>query len=368
MGYDGLRIVLVGPEPPPAGGMARLTELLVQRLRAEGADVEHVSTNPPWRSGSLGAVRGVRAVVRLLQYIAPLWRAVGRADLVHLMANSGWSWHLHAVPAIWIGWLRRRPVVVNYHGGNAAPFLERSATAVRFSMRRAALLVVPSGFLQRVFADFGMPSVILPNPVDLELFRVTSRSARPIGPHLVVTRNLEPIYDIDTALHTLQRLLPDLPAARLTIAGDGDERPRLEQLALDLGLRECVRFTGLLSREEIARLYESADVMLNTSRVDNLPGSILEALASGLPVVSTNAGGIPYLVRDRETALLVPPGDPQAMARAVCELVSEPELANALRERGLQLVRQYAWPSVRAQWLVRYTDVLRCTDNGSPRR
>lgn len=364
MDFNGLRIALVGPEPPPSGGMARLTELLAQRLRAEGANVEHVSTNPPWRAGWLGGVRGLRAVVRLLLYIPPLWRAVGRADIVHLMANSGWSWHLHAVPAIWIGWLRGRPVLVNYHGGNAAPFLERSASAVRFSMRRAALLVVPSGFLQRVFADFGMPAVILPNPVDLDLFVDTSRADLPCGPHLVVTRNLESIYDIDTALHTLRQLLPDLPDARLTIAGDGDERPRLERLAVDLGLRGRVCFTGQLAREEIAQLYRSADVMLNTSRVDNLPGSILEALASGLPVVSTNVGGIPYLLRDRETALLVPPGDPCAMASAVQELVSEPALAKGLRERGLRHVRQYAWPSVRAQLLARYIDVLPCTDSG----
>ena len=368
MDFDGLRIALVGPQPPPAGGMARLTSLLEERLRDEGAFVEHVPTNPPWGSGWPGRVRGMRALVRLLAYIAPLWRAIGRADLVHLMANSGWSWHLHAVPAIWIAWLRRCPVIVNYHGGNAAPFLHRSSFWVRLSMRRAALLAVPSGFLQRVFAEFGMPAAVLPNPVDLDLFHAVSRGGHGLGPHLVVTRNLEPIYDVDTALHTLQRLLPELPGARLSIAGDGDERARLERLAATLGLSERVCFTGQLAREDIARLYASADVMLNTSRVDNLPGSVLEALASGLPVVSTNVGGIPYLVRDEETALLVPPGDPDAMVRAVLRVVSDSELAGRLRERGLHHARQFAWSSVRVVLLALYRDVLRCTDrNGLPR-
>jgi glycosyltransferase involved in cell wall biosynthesis len=368
MDFDGLRIALVGPRPPPAGGMARLTALLEERLRAEGASVECVPTNPSWRGGWLGRVRGVRAAVRLLYYIGPLWQAIGRADLVHLMANSGWSWHLHAVPAIWIGWLRRRPVVVNYHGGNAAPFLQRASGMVRFSMRRTAALVVPSGFLQQVFADFGMAAAVLPNPVDLDLFREAVRPDRRPGPHLVVTRNLEPIYDVDTALHTLRRLLPGLPDAWLSIAGDGDQRARLGQLADELGLAERVRFTGQLAREEIALLYASADVMLNTSRVDNLPGSVLEALASGVPVVTTDVGGIPYLVRNGETALLVPPGDPDAMAAAVRKVVLDPVLAGILRERGLQLVQQYAWPAVRARLRTCYTDVLRCTDTGGEPR
>ncbi|HEX7983117.1 MAG TPA: capsular biosynthesis protein, partial [Duganella sp.] len=135
-GAHGLRIALVGPLPPPAGGIANQTVQLAALLRAAGAEVELVRVNPPWPSW-IAPVRGARAVARLAPYLWRLWRASGRAELLHVMANSGWSWHLFAAPAIWIGRLRGKGVVVNYRGGEARAFLARGAGLVRFSLRRA---------------------------------------------------------------------------------------------------------------------------------------------------------------------------------------------------------------------------------------
>ena len=141
----GLRIGLVGPLPPPAGGMAMQTRQLAELLRGEKADVLLVPTNAPYRPAWVANWRGLRAVFRLLPYLVALWRAAGRSDVMHVMANSGWSWHLFAAPAVWISRLRRVPVVVNYRGGEAAEFLARSARGVRGTMRRTSRLIVPSG-------------------------------------------------------------------------------------------------------------------------------------------------------------------------------------------------------------------------------
>jgi glycosyltransferase involved in cell wall biosynthesis len=108
----------------------------------------------------------------------------------------------------------------------------------------------------------------------------------------------------------------------------------------------------------MAALYRNADVMLNPSLVDNMPNSVLESLACGVPVVSTNVGGVPYLVDDGRTALLVPPQAPAAMADAVLRLAAEPALAAALREAGLRQVQQYTWASVRPRLLAVYQHVL----------
>jgi glycosyltransferase involved in cell wall biosynthesis len=113
-----------------------------------------------------------------------------------------------------------------------------------------------------------------------------------------------------------------------------------------------------LGREAIAVLYQSADVALNPSRVDNMPNSILEALASGVPVVSTQVGGVPYMVDHGRTALLVPPQDPQTMAEAIARLLRDRELAHRLASAGLHAVQQFGWPAVKDQWIDIYARLM----------
>ena len=191
--FAGLRVGLVGPLPPPAGGMANQTRQLAELLRGEGAKVELVQTNAAYRPAVLGRVPVLRAVARLLPYLHTLWHAAGRCDLFHVMANSGWSWHLFAAPAIWVARLRGIPVIVHYRGGEAAVFLQRAAAVVRWSMQRAARLVVPSGFLEGIFDAHRMRAEVLPNIVDLARFHPPRE--RPAAAHLVVARNLEALYD-----------------------------------------------------------------------------------------------------------------------------------------------------------------------------
>lgn len=345
MSFDGLHVGLIGPVPPPAGGMANQTRQLGELLRSAQARVTLVPTNPPYWPSWVAGWRGVRAGFRLLGYWRALWRAGRDADVFHLMANSGWSWHLFAVPALVVGRLRRVPVVVNYRGGGAAEFLAHSQRSVRFAMRRAAALIVPSGFLVDVFARFGMRAEIVPNIVDLSRFQARALRSDQRA-HLVVTRNLEALYDNATALRALALLQHRLPQVRLTIAGSGPELERLQALAQELGVQDRVRFAGSLDRQAVAALYAEADLLLNPSLADNMPNSVLEAMASGVPVVSSNVGGLPYLLRDGVTGLLVPPGDPAKLAAAAERLLTEPGLWAQVATAAQQDVQRYTWREV----------------------
>ena len=338
-------VVVVGPLPPPAGGMANQTRQLTELLRAAQAEVTLVQTNSPYRPTWIQRFSGVRAVFRLVPYVRSLWRATSACTVMHVIANSGWAWHLFAVPAIWVGWLRKVPVVINYRGGEASEFLAKSQGLVRFSMRRVARLIVPSAFLGTVFARHGMSSTIVPNVVDLGRFHPRSIRSDDSA-HLVVARNLEPLYDNETALRAFQIVHFEVPGSRLTIAGSGPQNRWLRELALDLGLKHAVEFVGSLNREEMAALYRSADLMINPSLVDNMPNSILESMATGVPVVSTNVGGVPFMVRDGITALLVPPSDPHAMAAACLKLLRNNALWRQLSETGLIEVQRYTWGHV----------------------
>ena len=249
---SGMRIGLVGPQPPPAGGMALQTRQQADLLRREQADVLLVSTNAPYWPAWVEPWRGVRAAFRLLSYLPALWRAAGRIDVMHVMSNSGWSWHLHAAPAVWVGWLRGIPVVVNYRGGDAAAFLSHSARLVRLTMARAANLVVPSGFLVEVFARHHMAANVVPNIVDLSCFRPAPALCS--APRVLVARNLEAVYDIATALRAFALVRARVPDARLVLAGTGPEEAALRQLAQELGLIDCVDFVGRLDREPVGSI------------------------------------------------------------------------------------------------------------------
>jgi glycosyltransferase involved in cell wall biosynthesis len=345
-------LVLVGPVPPPSGGMANQTAQLAKLLAAEGCEVRLVQTNRPCPVAWIERIRGLRAVVRLVPYACRLWRVMARADIAHVMANSGWAWHLFAAPAVWIAKLRGVPAVVNYRGGNAAAFLQRENRLVRPTISRAAAVIVPSGFLQTVFARHAIATGVVRNVVNLEAF--VPPAARPPHPHLVITRNLEEIYDIGTAIRAFAKVRKDHAEARMTIAGSGPERPRLEALAAEEGVLADVRFTGRLDISALPALYQSASVLVNPSRIDNAPNSLLEALASGVPIVSTNVGGVPYMVENERTALLVPPGDAAAMAGAICRVLDEPGLAESLALAGRACIAAHAWEQVRPALLETY--------------
>lgn len=344
----GMRIGLVGPLPPPAGGMAMQTRQLAELLRGESAEVLLVPTNAPYRPAWISRWRGLRAAFRLVPYLLALWRAAGRSDVMHVMANSGMSWHLFAVPAVWVARARGVPVVVNYRGGEAAEFLARSARSVRATMARVSRLIVPSGFLEDVFGRYGMRAEVVPNIVDLARFHPAAQLTP--APRLIVARNLEPIYDNATALRAFAVARQAFPDARLLVCGTGPEEGALRRLADELGIAAQVDFTGRLDRDAMAQRLRESRVAINPSRVDNMPNSVLEALACGVPVVSTRVGGVPFIVEDGKTALLVPAGDAQAMAHAVLRLLREPALAERLRAAGLRSVRAYAWDEVRPRW------------------
>ena len=366
-----MRVGLIGPLPPPSGGMANQTLQLASLLRAEGISVEMVQINQAYRPAWVARIKGLRAIFRLAPYLLNLWRAAGQVEVFHVMANSGWSWHLFAAPAIWIGRLRGCPVVINYRGGEADTFLQKQVAWIRPSLNRASAVIVPSGFLEAVFGKYGFKTLVVPNIINLQRFSTAAANTATKSvataangglqgpPRMLVARNLEPIYDNASAVNALALVLRRQPQARLVIAGSGPLRAELEQLAASLGVTHAITFTGRVDNQAMAALYQAATVMVNPSLVDNMPNSVLEALASGVPVVSTNVGGVPYLVEDGKTALLIPPRSPEAMAAAILRLVDEPGLAARLQSAGLQHVQQFAWSDVRPRLLAVYRRVGR---------
>lgn len=354
---DKTAIAIVGPSPPPAGGMATQTAQLCRLLREEGLDVRLVRTNPPYKPHFIRNVRGVRAAFRLIGYTRRVWRVAGEVGVIHLMANSGWSWQLFAAPVLWIGRIRKTPVIVNYRGGHAGEYFRQSFNRVRPSLHNAAKIVVPSGYLREIFSSYGVETRVIPNIVNVDRFKPVETSTHNGEFTIVITRNLEPIYGIDTALEAVALARDEIPGLRLLIAGTGPQKRELDASVERLGLAGTIRFLGQLDPDQIAALYQGADMLLNPSTVDNMPNSLLEAMACGVPIVTTDVGGIPFIVENGETALMVPKDSPRALASNIVRLFREPGTRRRLRDNGLRAVQNYAWPVVKRQWLDLYREI-----------
>jgi glycosyltransferase involved in cell wall biosynthesis len=239
---------------------------------------------------------------------------------------------------------------VNYHSGDAPDHLSSWRTAVR-TLRWADAIVVQSPFLAQVFARFGLNVDVIPNHVDPDL--LPFRERRPLQPLFLSTRALEPSYDVATVLNAFGTIQQQFPEAELKIVGDGSSREALEELSQELRLRG-VTFTGAVDVARLADVYDGSDVFLNASTVDSMPLSLLEAFASGLPVVSTAAGGIPDLVKNEETGLLVPLRDPGSLAAAAIRLLREPDLSSRLAAAARAECSKYSWSATRPSWVALY--------------
>lgn len=194
MAISGLHVGLVGPLPPPYGGMANQTRRQLARLlRGEGLTVSLVQTNADYRPQWVAGVPVIRAFFRLLPYLLAIWRIAGSCNVLHVMANSGWSWHLFATPAIWILRLRKTPVIVNYRGGEAESFCRDNAICAH-DPAKGVEAHCALGFLHAVFSRFGAQAAVVPNIIDVAHFN-NPEPHRPLRRHLLVARNLEPIYD-----------------------------------------------------------------------------------------------------------------------------------------------------------------------------
>jgi len=276
---------------------------------------------------------------------------------VHVFSASYYSFLLAPLPAMLVARALDRPIVLNYRSGEAPDHLRRSGVA-RAAIARVDRNVVPSTFLVDVFAQFGVAATIIPNIIDTERFRFRERE--PLRPLLLSTRNFEPLYNVACTLRAFRIVQDRRPDAALTLVGGGSEDAALRALVRELNLRN-VTFAGRISPDAIADSYARHDIYIQSPNIDNMPTSVLEAYASGLPVVSTEAGGVPAMLTHGEHGLLAPLGDHEALASRVLELLDSPALARRLTRQASVACEGCTWPVVRQQWLSVYQSVLTST-------
>ena len=310
---------------------------------------------PPPPFDRLLSVRFVRTLVTQLLYWPLLLRQLWRADIVHAYSASYTSFLLAPLPAILVARLFGKPVLLNYHSGEAPDHLRRSALA-RFVLRHLVdLNVVPSVFLRDVFAAYGIPAMVVPNSIDLERFRYRVRD--PLRPRLLSTRSFETLYNVDCTIDAFALVQASYPDASLTLAGGGSLETHLRRRVDQLGLRN-VRFSGRVAPHDIHGCYDEADIYVQTPVIDNMPLSVLEAFASGLPVVSTGIGGVPAMLQDGACGYLAEEIDATGVARQVEAVLADPVEARRRAAAARRSCDAYAWTTVHEEWVRAYRTLI----------
>lgn len=352
-----LRLLVIAPSHDILGGQSIHAAQLVKEFGKEPTlDVGFLAINPraPGVLRHLQRVKYLRTAVTSLIFVIKLLVKIPRYDVIHVSSAADTGFILAAMPPVFFGKLFRKKVVLNYHAGQAEDHLRDWRRTAIPTIRRADAIVVSSGWLVDVFARHGLKARAIFNHVELDNFHFRER--RPLNPRFLSNRNFDPIYNVSCVLRAFALIQKRVSEASLTVAGDGVERTKLEKLVQELELRN-VTFTGLVTPERMPELYDAADIYLNASNVDNMPLSILEAFAAGLPVVTTNAGGIPYVVSHEKTGLLVEKDDAKAVAEAAIRLLESQDLGGSLASNARAECAKYKWDVVRENWLNFYREV-----------
>lgn len=308
-------------------------DTLGEQLRAEGFPVEVLNRRP-----GLDA----RAAFRLARLL--------RREGVGLVHAHQYTPFFYALLARWLG--RRVPVLFTEHGRHFPDYPRRKRMLANRLLlgRRDRVVGVGESVRQAVIANEGIPAErvgVIYNGIDLEPFaragrdREAARREMGAGPDdlvLIQVARLDYLKDHATAIRMLERVAARRPDARLVLVGEGPERGKIEDEVRRRGMTERVRLLGL--RTDVARLVAAADVLLLTSISEGIPLTLIEAMAAGLPVVSTRVGGVGEVVAEGETGLLAPAGDDAALAEHVLQLADDRERRVRMGERGRQRARE----------------------------
>lgn len=254
------------------------------------------------------------------------------------------------------------PYIPILRGGGYPERLKSSPGLCRFIFSNSAKNISPSIYLKKHFEDEGYSVDYLPNFIPVENYTFKSRNS--VRPKLLWVRSFHEIYNPLLAVRILKILNQKYNDAQLCMVGpdkDGSLQRTIDKVK-ESGLEASVKFTGKLSKEEWLELSRDYDIFINTTNFDNHPVSVIEAMALGLPVISTNVGGIPYLINDNDNGLLADADDELQFVDKIESLMNDHQLLHRLTANARKTVEGFDWKILKSEWYSTIDGVV----NGTP--
>lgn len=289
----------------------------------------------------------INVVVRMLDMLYTIVKYQKTTDVVLIDTYSTWNFY-YAYLCTKLLRFFNKPYIPILHRGNLPQRLSTSPKLSKSIFSNAYMNVAPSRYLLEVFQKVGFKTVCIPNTLKIERYLFKNR--KNLSPRLLYVRAFAEIYNPEMAIKVLYELKKDYPDVTLCMVGpdrDGTLK-NVKRLVEQLNLEKSVEFTGVLTKEAWHKKSEDNDVFINTSNVDNMPVSIIEAMALELPVVTTNVGGIMHLIKNRICGFLVHPDDEMDRANVIKDLFKN-ESGNITHQARTD-VEQFQWEVVKHKW------------------
>ena len=347
-----IKVLLIAPSMKNVGGQSiQAKRHLDAFAEDENVKIEFVPNNPetPFEN-----IKILRTVFTSLKFWLSLLKKIPKNDIVHIFSSGTTSYIISTLPPLFVSKIFGRKTILHYHTGEAETHLQNWKLTAKPTMKHFDKIVVPSQFLIDVFAKFDLETTSVFNFVESGSFKFRERN--PLKPVFLSNRNFETHYQVSDVLRAFQIIQKKIPDAKLLVAGFGREETKLKNLSANLELKNT-EFLGRIEQHKMPEIYDKADIYLNSSIVDNMPLSFIEAFSCGLPVVSTDAGGIPYICENGETALLVERNDYEDLAEKAITLLENNDLAQKIIAKARKNCVKYSKENVRGAWLNIYRNL-----------
>lgn len=329
------RILYIGNDLQVNSFTATYISFFSKMLRKEGYKVKTAST----RSNK---------ALRLVEMLTLIARYKKTTDIVLIDTYGATNFYYAYLVAKTCKLLKLEYIPI-LHGGNLPERLENSKKLSLSLFGNALVNIAPSNFLYDIFQSYGFKNTqIIPNAIKSENYPFTKRES--FGPKLLWVRRFQNRYNPLMALKVLQLIKKEYPNASMCMVGpekDGS-MASCKKLAKKYGLD--IKFTGKLKKKHWAKLSEGYDFFINTTSVDNTPISVIEAMSLGLPVISTNVGGVPNLIEHNSDGILISENNEKGMAEAVINLIKDQEKARQIANNARAKVELFDWQLVKEKW------------------
>jgi glycosyltransferase involved in cell wall biosynthesis len=296
-------------------------------------------------------------LLRLVDMIRTLISNRSNVDLVMIDTYSTTNfWYAVAIAKLCHRF--QIPYIPMLRGGDFPKRLRSSLSHAKFLIDNSFIAISPSDYLKSACNQHGITAVEkINNNIKLEDYNFKQRTSA--EPKLLWVRSFSEIYNPTMAIKVFELVKKTYPHAQLCMIGPDKDGSLLQTQNLAQELQLDVDFPGKISKEAWRALSESYDIFISTTHFDNVPISVLEAMALGLPVVSTNVGGIPFMLEDQKTALLVDDNSVDQMYDAIVALIESPQLTTSLSNNARKESESYSWDVVKKDWDKILNDVMR---------
>jgi len=288
-------------------------------------------------------------ILRMIDMLYTIWKYRKNAGILLIDTYSS--------KAFWYAYLSSRlakflniPYAPFLHGGNFPKRLPELSKYTPKIFGESATNISPSIFLKEAFEKEKFDITYIPNSIPMENYEYIHRSN--LKPNILWVRAFEKTYNSPMAIEVLKLVKQKYPEAKLCMIGGDKDGSMIttKKIASDLGLENDVEFTGFMAKPEWIQKSKGYDIFINTTNIDNHPVSVIEAMALGLPVISTNAGGVPYFITNKENGLLCEVGNASQMAEMIIQLLTDSTLASTLSANGRKSAETFDLKEILKKW------------------